>query len=157
MSFIIPPPPFLLSDRRHYCHLAKSVLLLFFSLFLSRRDTVRVIKSRSALHTPIWEFLLSLKANVKKKKIYEQNLVKWLLESGTEREARKWSTKMQLFLLPPCLYLGFSADCCWYFISFKHHSICKHKHFQYFCFYRFNIRNTRPKISFSVPCKYKLV
>lgn len=74
-----------------------------------------------------------------------------------KRKARKLPTKLQHFLLPPYLYLGFSANC-WYFISLKHRSMCKHKQFQYFNFYGFKIHNARPKyLPPHPPCKYKLV
>lgn len=66
-----------------------------------------------------------------------------------EREKLE-NAKTQLVLLPPYLYSDFSANC-WYLISFKHDSIWKHKHFQYFCFYAFKICNAGPKYLFFFP------
>lgn len=62
VSFIMPLLPFyyLTGDITAIC---QTVAFRGFSLSLSPRDIIWVQKSSSALHTPIWEFLLSLKAN----------------------------------------------------------------------------------------------
>lgn len=44
-SFVLPFFPVPLSDRRHYCHLANSVLLEVFSWFPSPRATVQLLKT----------------------------------------------------------------------------------------------------------------
>lgn len=81
------------------------------------------------------------------------------MTAGVRNQKRKLPSKLHVFLLPPYLYLVFSTNC-WYFISFKHCSICKHEQLQYFYFYGFKIHNARPKYlppTLHPPCKYKLV
>lgn len=136
MSFIIPFPP-LPTDRRHYCHLANPVLLLFFPVPFSKGFCKSCKKQVSSAST-YRQVSAVFKRQLWKENNLHSKLIKKIAEARNQKkEAGKWSAEIQLFLLPPYLYLDFSANfsrffscCC--FISFKHHSICKHNHFQYF-------------------------
>lgn len=136
MSFIIPFPP-LPTDRRHYCHLANPVLLLFFPVPFWKGFCKSCKKQVSSAST-YRQVSAVFKRQLWKENNLHSKLIKKIAEARNQKkEAGKWSAKIQLFLLPPYLYLDFSANfsrffscCC--LISFKHHSICKHNHFQYF-------------------------